>query len=105
MNSIQIGEPATRPICLQPGCLLKSDSFNPRDLAGLLVQTLAGESLEHTAPQSELIVARPQCTDCALRVMQGGKAYLTKAEWSHLDDLGDWYNRRKRRRERLGYSG
>ena len=99
MHRNLITEPGSRTICVQPGCLLKRKDFNAQHLAEFFIRTLAGESMEIMAPESERIIARPQCTHCALRVMQGRKAFLTETEWGHLDDLGHWHHRRQRRRE------
>jgi len=99
MHRNLITEPGSRTICVQPGCLLKRKGFNTQHFAEFFIQALAGESMEIMAPESERIIARPQCTHCALRVMQGRKAFLTETEWGHLDDLGHWHHRRQRRRE------
>jgi len=88
----------TRPVCTQPGCLLKRKGFRTHHLANVLTKTLAGEHLESIICESERILNRPQCTDCVLRVMEGLKAYLTEDEWDHLDALGHWHHRRQRRR-------
>ena len=88
---------------MQPGCLLKRDGLQAQHLAGFLVKTLAGESLNSIFAGIEKIVARPQCTSCALRVMQGLKAYNTEAEWNHLDELGHRHHRRQWRRKHWGY--
>ena len=37
----------------------------------------------------------------ALNVIQGGKVFFTRAEWDHLDDLGQLHQRRFRRNKRL----
>jgi hypothetical protein len=100
MNRNLITEPGSRTSCVQPGCLLKRKDFNAQHLAEFFIRILVGESMEFMAPESEPIIARPQCTHCALRVMQGRKAFLTETEWNHLDDLGHWHHRRQRRRER-----
>ena len=60
--------------------------------------------MEDIVPESERILARPQCTHCALCVMHKLKAYLTEAEWSHLDDRGYWHHRRQRRKQHWGIS-
>lgn len=91
--------PTTRMICVQPGCLLRKDEFQAQNIADFLIQTLAGKSPESIVPGIEQIVARPQCTPCALRVIQGMKAYRTEAEWNHIDDVGHWHHRHLRRRE------
>ena len=91
----------TRVVCTQPGCLLRRPGLNVRHLATLLIGTLAGQSLGGIVLGSELINARPQCTQCALRVLQGKKAFKTEDEWSHLDDLGHWHHRRQRRSRRV----
>lgn len=102
LNSLAMDHGA-KAVCTQPGCLLKRAGFNVEHLAKFLIQTLAGECMEGIVLESERILARPQCTHCALRVMQGRKAYLTEAEWSHLDDLGGWHHRRQRRKRHWGY--
>jgi hypothetical protein len=103
MNNSLTLEPETRTICVQPGCLFKNTGFKAQHLTEFLVQRLTGESLESVTPEFEQILSRPQCTPCALRVMQGGKACLTEAEWSHLDEVGQWHQRRQRRSKRWGY--
>jgi hypothetical protein len=41
-----------------------------------------------------------------LRIMEGKKALHSVEEWKQLDDLGQWHNRReRRRRNRLAYAG
>ena len=85
-------------VCTQPWCLFKRESFKNEDLAGFIIQILAGKPLQDILPEAGQIVVRPQCTLCALHVMQGRKAYLTQAEWTHLDDLGHWHTRRQRRK-------
>ena len=102
LNSRSINHGA-KTICTQPSCLFKREGFNSEHLANILIRTLAGERIEGMVLESERILARPQCFYCALRVMQGLKAYLTEAEWSCLDDLGDWHHRRQRRKQSWGY--
>jgi hypothetical protein len=100
MNSSLTMESRTRIICVQPDCLFRRAGLKAKHLAGFLVRILAGESLDNMVLESEQIEARLQCTDCALRVMQGQKSYRIEEEWKHLDDLGHWHHRRQRRRER-----
>ena len=102
LNGLAIDH-GSRAVCTQPGCLLKRAGVNAEHLANILIRTLAGELMEDIVLESERILARPQCMHCALRVMQGLKAYLTEAEWSHLDDLGHWHHRRQRRKQRWGH--
>ena len=94
--------PTTRMTCVEPACLLKKDGFQAQNIAEFFIQTLAGESRESIVPGIKQIVARPQCISCALRVMQGIKAYRTEAEWNHLDDLGHWHHRRQWRKKYFG---
>lgn len=103
MNSTLTIEPGIRTVCVQPRCLFKRSGFNVQHLADLLIRKLCGESLGKIVSESEQIEARPQCTSCALRVMQGRKAYRTEEEWDHLVDLGRWHHRRQRRRKHWGY--
>ncbi len=103
MNSSLMIEPGTRSICVQSCCLFKRSGFNVQYLAGFLLRILGGESPGNIVSESEQIEARPQCTPCALRVMQGRKANLTEEEWDHLADLGRWHHRRQRRRKHWGY--
>jgi len=90
----------SRKVCKNAGCLLKKKDFNSQHLAEFIIKTLAGASVESLFLASEQTTAKPQCTQCALRVMQGRKAFLTETEWDHLDHLGHWHHRRQRRRER-----
>ena len=83
---------------MQPWCLFKRECFKDEDLAGFIIQILAGNSLEDILPEAGQIVVRAECSLCALRVIQGRKACLTQAEWNHLDDLGQWHTRRQRRK-------
>ena len=72
-------------------------------VAEILIQALSREPAENLMTESERISVRPQCVYCIMRVMQGQKAHLTEAEWSHLDDLGHWHYRRHRRNRHWGY--
>lgn len=92
-----------RMVCTQAGCLLRRPGLKARHLADLLARILAGQSLDDIVPESELISARPQCSQCALRVLQGKKAFRTEDEWRYLDELGHWHHRRQRRNRRLAY--
>lgn len=103
MNDSLVSVPNVRTICVQPGCLFKKAGFKVEHLAELTIRLLAGEPLNRIVTDAERIVARPQCIRCALRIMQRRKAYQTKDEWQHLDDLGHWRHRRHRRRRRLEY--
>lgn len=103
MSNVPATDYRSRKLCTQPGCLLRRTGFSAEHLAGILIQLLSGKSMESLIGASERISARPQCVDCALRVMQGGKAFLSGAEWGHLDELGNWHYRRERRRQRWGY--
>ena len=90
-------EPMPRTPCTQPACLLRQKGLDPEFFAKVLVRALAGECLDDVVPEFCMIQARPQCTLCALRVMQGGRAYRTADEWRQLDGLGRWHHRRHRR--------
>ena len=92
-----------RVVCVQPDCLFRRPGFNAKHLAEFTVRALAGEPLTKIVSKSEMILARPQCIDCALRVMQGRKTIPTKEEWIHLDGLGHWHHRRRRRSSHWGY--
>lgn len=87
-----------RAVCVQPGCLFRRSGFNAKHLADFTVRALAGELLTKIVSKSEMILARRQCIECALRVMRGMKTIPTEEEWIHLDDLGHWHHRRRRRR-------
>ena len=95
-----------RITCAQPGCLMKRPGFNASELADITIRLLAGETLNRLVSSFEMILARPQCKQCALHVMEGKKTFPTAEEWKHLDDLGQWYGRRQRRKHRMrtGYS-
>ena len=43
------------------------------------------------------------CTTVELRILQDGKVYRSKAEQQRLNALGQWHNRRMRRRNRFRY--
>lgn len=90
----------TKMVCVQPWCLLKKKGLTVEDIARFLIKSLAGEPHQVENPESRRIVARSQCILCALRVMQGRKAFLSHAEWDHLDDLGHWHHKRQRRQQR-----
>jgi hypothetical protein len=92
--------PDTRPRCTQPFCLLKQDGMNREKLAECLVALLAGQSPAAIVPGAEAICPRPQCANCTMRVMRESPAFFTAAEWEHLDDLGQWHQRRAWRRAR-----
>lgn len=94
---------SSRVVCTQPGCLLHRAELTTEQVAEILIQVLSRNSTESLIDESERIFVRPRCKHCALRVMQGRKAYLTEAEWSHLDDLGHWHYRRQKRRKYFGY--
>jgi hypothetical protein len=95
-----------RIACSQPACLLKKQVSGARQLADITVQMLAGEPVSKFVSSSARILARPQCKSCALRIMEGKKAFRNVEEWKQLDDLGQWHNRRqRRRRNRLAYAG
>ena len=87
-------------ICVQPDCLLRRVNLNVEYLAKILVGTLEGNSMDPLVPLSERINSRPHCTDCALRVLRGKRAFLTQPEWDHLNDLGQWHHRRSRKSDR-----
>lgn len=97
LNRERTIEPLPRTPCTQPACLLRQKGLDPGFFAKVLVRALAGDCLDDVVPESCMIQTRPQCTLCALRVMQGGRAYLTADEWRQLDDLGQWHQRRQRR--------
>jgi len=101
MNRTSVIDTGNRTTCVQPYCLLKGAGMNAHHLAKLVVRILAGEPLESMVPKPKRISLRLQCVPCALRIMQGRKAYLTEYEWKRLDDLGHWHHRRQRRGERL----
>ena len=90
----------SRKVCKNAGCLLKKKDFNSQNLAEFIIGTLAGASVESMFSESEKTTANPKCTQCAMRIMQGRKAFLTESEWDHLDNLGHWHHRRQRRKER-----
>ena len=95
-----------RITCSQPACLFKKQVFGARQLADITVRMLAGEPVSKFVSSSARILARPQCKSCALRIMEGKKAFHSVEEWKQLDDLGQWHNRReRRRRNRLAYAG
>lgn len=93
----------TMTICEQPDCLFKKPGFNTRQFTEMLLRQLPKDLLNSIDPGFEQILTRPQCIPCALSVIQGGKACLTEAEWSHLHDMGRWHQRRQRRHKRWGY--
>jgi hypothetical protein len=90
-------------ICRQPGCLLQKKGVDAEYLSNLIVHVLAGESLSEFIPESGRIVVYPRCKLCALRVLAGGKAYVTEAEYRHLVGLGGWHSKRQWRRERRSF--
>jgi hypothetical protein len=59
--------------CTQPECLLCEEGVDSRTLAKLFVRVLAGEDVSYVMAGKSPIQPQEQCTDCALRVMQGGK--------------------------------
>ena len=97
MNSSLTAEHRPKTICVQPDCLFKGAGFKAQHLAALLIRTLAREALAEIVYECEQIESRSQCIACALRIMQGRKAFRTEEEWKLLDDLGHWHRRRQRR--------
>ena len=85
-------------ICLQPGCLLQKTGVDAEYLTNLIVHALAGESLNKFFHESDRILVRHHCKLCALRVIEGGKAYVTEAEYDHLVGVGEWHRKRRWRR-------
>jgi hypothetical protein len=90
----------SRNTCVQTGCLLKQSGMNADKLAGYLVLMLAGKSPESIAAKTECICPRASCVDCARQVIEGGHAYFSEYEWTHLDNMAQWHRRRVARRNR-----
>ena len=90
---------AEERVCTQSACLLRTPGADRRFLAELLVSVIAGESVEELVPESRRIVPRDACVPCVLKVMDGGRAFVTDVEQQHLRDLGRWSHRRHRRQE------
>ena len=100
-TNIILPDPPPLKICLQPGCLLKKTGVDAEYLANFIVHALAGESLDDFFPESDQIEVHHRCELCALRVLEGGKAYVTEAEYDHLVDVGErhrirWWRRKQR---------
>ena len=64
----------------------------------ILLMTISGKSTANQLASDRVIVALPRCKACVMRVLQGGRAYLTQDEWDRLNALGQWHRRRSRRR-------
>jgi hypothetical protein len=88
--------PRQRLTCTQPGCPLKVHGYTTDDLADLLVRFMAGETRDALAPDAKGYSVGKNCRSCARNVMQGKRTYHTESEWQHLDELGQWHNRRHR---------
>lgn len=84
-------------ICLHPDCPLKTEGSDARRFAMLVLTSNQVKHLAVNAPASGPIRTSQSCIFCASRVLDGGNAYLTEAEWEHLDYLGHWHHRRFRR--------
>ncbi len=96
-----IDTPEIRPQCTEPACLLKQEGMCREMLANCLVRLLAGEPPEALVTGAAVICPRPQCVDCALKVINGSAAFFTDSQWKRLDQLGRWHHRRQRRRARF----
>ena len=92
-----------RLTCSQPGCPLKVHDYTREDLADLLVRFMAGEPRDEVAPDAKGYTVGENCRTCACNVMQGKQTFYSESEWQHLDELGQWHNRRHHRsRHRAG---
>jgi hypothetical protein len=86
------------PFCTQPECLLQNSDVGPEQLADIVIGALAGEDLSVLESDGKGINRRDVCTDCALRVVQGGAPYRTEDEQKSLVSAANWSRRRSRRR-------
>ena len=84
--------------CEEPRCILRDETFRLDDIGEILLMTLSGKSTASYFGADRAIVALPWCRACVMRVLQGGKAYLTQDDWGRLNALGQWHRRRSRRR-------
>lgn len=84
-------------ICVQPHCYLKNPELDMKDLTRVFLRALSEQAGKAAISESQQIELRPQCEQCLLRVLEGGKAFLTQQEWDYLNQLGDWHRRRSRR--------
>ena len=84
--------------CENPGCVLRDKTFTLDDIGEILLMTISGKSTANQLAADRVIVALPRCKACVMRVLQGGRAYLTQDEWDRLNALGQWHRRRSRRR-------
>ena len=84
--------------CEQSWCVLRDKTFTLDDIGEILLMTISGKSTANHLASDRVIVALPRCKVCVMRVLQGGRAYLTQDEWDRLNALGQWHRRRSRRR-------
>jgi len=97
MNRLLTIEPMPRTICTQPDCMLRRPTLTKESIAKIVIHAISGEPMDALISPSERVEMRSQCMLCAMRVLDGGKAYLSESEWQYLDDMGDWHTRRHRR--------
>ena len=72
------------PVCVQPECALRKIEFNRTRLAELLVEAISRDGERSLVSERERIVPRRVCSECALRVVRGQRAFLTADEKSRV---------------------
>jgi hypothetical protein len=88
------------PVCTQPECALKRHDLNQDGLAELIVEAISVNRPIEQSNSSQRIRPHDVCKDCALRVLRGKGALLTRSEKEELILAGHWSARRLRRLER-----
>jgi len=85
-------------ICTQPDCVLRADAVDRRVLAEWIVRFLSGEDVAEVLAGKPAIQRFERCTECALRVLGGGRPLPTREEVERMLEAGQWSHRRHRRR-------
>ena len=95
---------ANLALCTDTGgeCLLRAEEVGSDFVAKLLVRLMAGDDVSDVMRGRPLLTPRPQCVNCALRVMRDQPPLLTVEQYGDHVRAGRWSYRRQRRRSKVG---
>ena len=82
--------------------LLRDEEVGSAYVAKHLVHLMAGGDVSDVMEGRALLTPRPQCVNCALRVMRDQPPLLTVEQYDGLVRAGRWSYRRQRRRNKVG---
>ena len=90
---------ANLDLCTDAGgeCLLRADGIGSDFVAKLLVRLMAGDDVSDVMRGRPPLALRPQCVECAHRVMRDQPPLQTVEQHAELVRAGRWSYRRRRR--------